>query len=204
MSSIRVVHGLAASMDLKVQQLDVTTPFLHGDLEEEIYMDQLKGFKVKVKESIIWKLKKSLYGLKPAPRKAKKLWISQEMYIEKILERFITHKEKSVGTPLAKNFKLRKKQCPSSIEKSLKMKRVPYASAVGSLMYATVCIRLDLTHAVGVVSRYHWIRDALESKMFNIEKVHTYLNGVDMMTKTLPISKHDTCYEISCMMESST
>ncbi|GJZ76955.1 retrovirus-related pol polyprotein from transposon TNT 1-94 [Tanacetum coccineum] len=221
MSSIRVVLGLAASMDLEVQQMDVKTTFLHGDLEEEIYMDQLERFKVKGKESMVCKLKKSLYGLKQAPRqcfqiktlllllyvddmllvgsdirkidklkkelnksfsmkdlgkakqilrmrilrdrKAKKLWLSQEMYIEKVLERFRMHKAKSVGTSLAENFKLSKKQCPSSVEENLKMKRVPYASAVGSLMYAMVCTRPNLAYVVGVVSRYllnpsraHW------------------------------------------------
>ena len=43
------------------------------------------------------------------------------------------------------------------------MSKIPYSSTVGSLMYAMVCIRLDIAHAVGVVSRYinnlgkeHW------------------------------------------------
>ena len=40
MSFIRVVLGMAASMDLEVEQSDVKTVFLHGDLEEEIYMLQ--------------------------------------------------------------------------------------------------------------------------------------------------------------------
>ena len=40
MSSIRVVLGMDASMDLEIEQLDVKTTFLHGDLEEEIYMAQ--------------------------------------------------------------------------------------------------------------------------------------------------------------------
>lgn len=40
-SSIRVIFCLIASLDLELEQLDVKTIFLHGDLEEEIYMDQL-------------------------------------------------------------------------------------------------------------------------------------------------------------------
>ena len=42
--SIRVVLALVASLDLELEQLDVKTTFLHGDLDEEIYMDQPKGF----------------------------------------------------------------------------------------------------------------------------------------------------------------
>ena len=66
MSSIRVVLGMAGSMNFKVEQLDVKTAFLHGDLEEEIYMEQPEGFVKKGKEKFVCRLKKSLYGLKQA------------------------------------------------------------------------------------------------------------------------------------------
>ena len=68
MTSIRTVLGLAASLDLELEQLNVKTAFLHGDLHEEIYMEQPEGFEEKGKEKFVYKLKKSLYGLKQAPR----------------------------------------------------------------------------------------------------------------------------------------
>ena len=64
MCSIRVILGLAASMNLELEQLDVKIGFLHGDLDEEIFMMQLEGFKVKGKKNMVCKLKKSLYELK--------------------------------------------------------------------------------------------------------------------------------------------
>ena len=48
--------------------MDVKITFLHGDLKEEIYMEQPEGFEVKGKENLVCRLKKSLYGLKQAPR----------------------------------------------------------------------------------------------------------------------------------------
>ena len=199
MSSIRVVLGLAANLNLEVEQLDVKTAFLHGDIDKKIYMEQLEGFKVKGKEHLVCKLKKSLYGLKQAPRqwytkfdsfmeghgysktssdhcvyvkkfsdgdfiilllyvddmlivghdtkkieslkkdlnrsfamkdlgpakkilgmsitrdrKNGKLWLSQQKYIEKVLERFSMSNSKPVSTPLASHFKLSSQQCPTS------------------------------------------------------------------------------------------
>ena len=65
MTSIWTMLSIATSMDLEVEQLNVKMAFLHGDLEEEIYMHQPKGFIKKGKENMVCRLKKILYGLKP-------------------------------------------------------------------------------------------------------------------------------------------
>ncbi|VVA10754.1 PREDICTED: Retrovirus-related Pol poly from [Prunus dulcis] len=96
-------------------------------------------------------------------RKNRKLRLSQESYIEKVLKRFNMDKAKPVSTPFPSHFKLSSKQSPTCEKEKENMAMVPYSSAVGSLMYAMICTRPDITHAVGVVSRFlskpgreHW------------------------------------------------
>ena len=67
-SSMKLVVGITTNLDLDIEQLDVKTVFLHGVLEEQIYMEQPHGFGVKGKKNLVCRLKKSLYGLKQAPR----------------------------------------------------------------------------------------------------------------------------------------
>jgi hypothetical protein len=67
-SSIRVLLAMVALYDLELEQLDVKTAFLHGELEETIYMHQPEGFIVEGKEDHICQLRRSLYGLKQSPR----------------------------------------------------------------------------------------------------------------------------------------
>eukprot|EP00253_Pinus_taeda_P018781 PITA_18781 len=67
MNSIRLVLSLAASLKWEVHQMDVKSAFLHGDLHEEIYMEQPIGF-IQTDSSLVCRLKKSLYVLKQAPR----------------------------------------------------------------------------------------------------------------------------------------
>ena len=90
-------------------------------------------------------------------RKNRRLWLSQERYVERILERFNMKEAKPVTTPLGGHYKLSKSLCPSTEEENKKMVAIPYSSAVGSLMYAMVCTRPDIAHAVGVVSRFYQI-----------------------------------------------
>jgi hypothetical protein len=68
LTSIIFLLSVAAAFDFEVEQMDVKTTFLHGDLEEEIYMKQPKGYAVKGKRELVCKLKKSLYDLKESLR----------------------------------------------------------------------------------------------------------------------------------------
>jgi hypothetical protein len=68
LTSIRFILSVVVAFDFKVEQMDVKTTFLHGDLEEEIYMKKPEGFVVKGKKELVCKLKKSMYGLKQSPR----------------------------------------------------------------------------------------------------------------------------------------
>ena len=70
---------------------------------------------------------------------------------------------KAVSTPLTSHFKLFAQLSPSTNTEQEYMLQVPYSNAVGSLMYAMVCTRPDISQAVSIVSRYmhnpgkgHW------------------------------------------------
>ena len=59
---------MVAAENLHLEQLDVKTIFLHGNLEEDIYIIQPERFIVQRKENLVCKLRKCLYGLKQAPK----------------------------------------------------------------------------------------------------------------------------------------
>jgi hypothetical protein len=68
MEAIRLILAYACSKRIKVYQMDVKSTFLNGELEEEVYMEQLEGFLLSEKEDYVCRLKKSLYGLKNPSR----------------------------------------------------------------------------------------------------------------------------------------
>ena len=91
------------------------------------------------------------------------LFLIQEEYIKRVLDKFGMANSKIVQTPLAPHFRLSDQLCPKVEAEMYEMMNVPYASVVGCLMYAMVLTRLDLSYAVSVVSRYmsnlgkeHW------------------------------------------------
>ena len=108
---------------------------------------------------------KKILGMEIArDRQRGTLCLTQKQYLKKVLQRFgMSEKTKPVSTPLAPHFKISASQCPKTEEEREYMSKVPYSNAVGSLIYAMVCTRPDISHAVGIVSRYmhnlgkeHW------------------------------------------------
>ena len=91
------------------------------------------------------------------------LFLTQHSYIKKVLVRFGMNDAKQVQIPLASHFKLSAAQCPQTEAEQQKMACIPYLSVVGSLMYAMVLTRPDISHAVSLVTRFmanpgyeHW------------------------------------------------
>ncbi|KAJ4721450.1 Retrovirus-related Pol polyprotein from transposon TNT 1-94 [Melia azedarach] len=235
-TSIRVLLAIVAHQDLELEQLDVKTAFLHGELEEEIYMTQPDGFqwykrfdsymieigytrspydccvyyskatngslsylvlyvddmliaaenksnvqKLKDLLSVEFEMKdlgaaRKILGMEIyRDRSKKKLFLSQKGYIQKILSRFGMSTAKPIDTPSAANAHLSVAFAPKSVEEKEYMSRVPYASAVGSLMYAMVYSRPDLAQSLSVVSRFmgepgkeHWQA---------VKRIFRYLKG---------------------------
>ena len=65
---IRMILAIASLQNLEVHQMNVKTAFLNDNLEEKIYMEQPEGFIVPGQEKKVYKLVKSLYGLKQVPK----------------------------------------------------------------------------------------------------------------------------------------
>ena len=118
---------------------------------------------------------------------------------------------KPVNSPLVGHHKLSEDHCPTSKKEKEAMKKVPYQSAMGSLMYAMVCTRPDLAYAVGVVSRFmsnpgeaHWaavkwilrISEVLPKCVYVLEMLILYCMAIQMQimlkTRTLESPHRDT------------
>ena len=97
-------------------------------------------------------------------RSRRLLALSQSTYLDKILKRFGMEKAKKGSLPVIKNKTLRKAQCPVTEQDKADMTKHPYASAIGSIMYAMLSTRPDVALALSLTSRFqsnpgmaHWI-----------------------------------------------
>ncbi len=90
--------------------------------------------------------------------------LSQSTYLDKVLKKFKMDQSKKGFLHVLQGVKLSQTQCPTTVEDREKMKVIPYASAIGSIMYAMLCTRPDVCLAISIAGRYqsnpgveHWI-----------------------------------------------
>ncbi|KAK9043585.1 hypothetical protein V6N11_071921 [Hibiscus sabdariffa] len=87
-------------------------------------------------------------------RSRRLLGLSQSMYIDKVLKRFSMEESKRGFLPMRHGISLSKEMCPSTPQERERMSQISYASAIGSIMYAMICTRPDLSYALSMTSRY--------------------------------------------------
>lgn len=247
-TSIRTILAIAAHRKMVLQQFDVKTAFLNGDLSEEIFMEQPAGFTDGTDK--VCRLQRSLYGLKQASRcwnqkfknfiklfgfitceadpcvfvsnkndeliilaihvddgliasdskqciervmfflqkhfeiksmsvgvflgleidrrKDGSIHVHQSSYVRKVLKRFNMENCNPVATPSDSN------QVLHGFTES-KASNYPYREAVGSLMYLSVGTRPDITHVVGIASRY--LENPTTVHENHVKGIFKYLKG---------------------------
>ncbi|GKC95492.1 retrotransposon protein, putative, ty1-copia subclass [Tanacetum coccineum] len=143
--AIAAKHHVKGLNDLmrKSRSLDLLKIVMSHDLGEAAYILGIKIYRDRSKR---------LIGL------------SQSAYIDKILKKFNMHNSKKGYLPMEVKHELSNEMCASTPEEVAYIKKVPYASAVGSIMYVVRCTRPDVAFAQNLVSRYqqnpgklHWV-----------------------------------------------
>ena len=86
-------------------------------------------------------------------RSRRLIGLSQHTYLDKVLTKFKMDQAKKGFLSMLQGVKLSQTQCPTTIEDREKMKVIPYASAIGSIMYAMLCTRPDVCLTISLISR---------------------------------------------------
>nr|GEZ46226.1 retrotransposon protein, putative, Ty1-copia subclass [Tanacetum cinerariifolium] len=143
--AIRILIAIAANYDYEIWQMDVKTAFLNGYLNEDVYMEKpeddilLMGNSIPMLQSVKTYLGNVFHERSSA-------------YIEKILKRYCMENSKHGSIHMQEKLKLSKSQGASTLAEMKRMQNVPYASAVGSIMYAVRCTRPDVPFAQNITS----------------------------------------------------
>ena len=127
--------------------------------------------------------------------------LSQASCIDKIIDKSAMQEVKKGTQPSTAGLTLSLDDCPMTSEERERMSKVPYASAVGSLMYAMLCTRPDICFAVGMVSRYqanpgtkHW--QAVKHILKYLKRTRDYMlvySGGDLTPVGYTDSDFQTC-----------
>nr|GEX01737.1 retrovirus-related Pol polyprotein from transposon TNT 1-94 [Tanacetum cinerariifolium] len=134
MEAIRIFLAYAIHKSFIVFQMDVKTTFLHGTLEEDVYVCQPEGFIDADHPSYVFKLKKALYGLKQA-------------HVHEILKKYRMESCDPVGTSMEIKDKLDLDQNGTPVDAT------KYGNMIGTLMYLTSS-RPDIVYATCLCARY--------------------------------------------------
>ncbi|KAL8148289.1 hypothetical protein AgCh_005603 [Apium graveolens] len=96
-------------------------------------------------------------------RSRRMIGLTQGTYIQKVLKRFSMENSKRGLIPMSHGVSLSKKMSPKTPEEKERMSKIPYTSAIGSIMYVMLCTRSDVAYSISVMSRYqsnpgevHW------------------------------------------------
>ena len=87
-------------------------------------------------------------------RSRRLIGLYQDKYIAKILKKFNMWDSKRGFIPFRHGIHLSKSMSPKPYNERERMNKIPYASAIGSLMYVMLCTKPDITHVVSITSRY--------------------------------------------------
>ena len=128
------------------------------------FLDSIKGylnenFSMKDPGEVAYILGIKIYR----DRSRRLIGLSQSTCLNKVLKKFKMDQSKKGFFPVFQGVKLSQAQCPTNAEDREKMKDVPYASAIGSIMYEMLCTRPDMCLAISLAGRYqsnpgvgHW------------------------------------------------
>nr|GEV25522.1 hypothetical protein [Tanacetum cinerariifolium] len=180
--AIRIFLEFASYMGFMVYQIDVKSAFIYGEIEEEVYVTQPKGFEDPYNPKHVYRVVKALYGLHQAPR-AWCMWmtsslapqikpgvisLSQDRYVKDMIKKFDMESVRTVTTPYEVPKHKSKDEPDDAVNVHL------FRSMIGSLMYLTAS-RPDIMFAVSACSRYQV--SPLTSHLNAVKKIFKYLKG---------------------------
>ena len=106
-------------------------------------------------------------------RSRKLIGLNQSTYIDKVLNRFSMQDSKRGFLPMLHGISLSKTQCLMTQDERDRMNKIPYASAIGSIMYTILCTRPDVSYVLSTMSRYQ--SDPGESHWTTVKNILKYL-----------------------------